>query len=88
MLLCVCACMYVHLYMCVYMYMCVYACICVLCSNNFYTSVTVAVVTSETSAIGEGPPQQDGGDIGASVIEHLPAGVSAQCELDINVQML
>ena len=48
----------------------------------------MAVVTSETSTIGEGPPQQDGGDIGASVIEHLPGGVSAQCEGDINIQML
>ena len=78
----------VHVHVCIYMYMCVYACMCVLCSNKFYTSVTVTVVTSETSTIGEGPPQQDGGDIGASVIEHLPAGVSAQCEGDINVQML
>ena len=25
-------------------------------------------------------PQQDGGDIGATVIVHLTAGVSAQCE--------
>ena len=42
----------------------------------------VVVVTSETSTTGEGLPQQDGGDIGASVIDHLPAGVSAQCEWD------
>ena len=40
-----------------------------------------AVVTSEPSTTGDGPPQQDGGDIGVSVIDHLPAGVSVQCEL-------
>ena len=44
-----------------------------------YVSV-VAVVTTESSTTGDGHSQQDGGDIGASVIEHLPAGVSAQCE--------
>jgi len=38
------------------------------------------VVTTESSTTGDGP-QQDGGDIGSSVIEHLPAGVSAQCKL-------
>lgn len=26
-------------------------------------------------------PQQDGGDVGPSVIEHLPVGVSVQCKL-------
>ena len=26
-------------------------------------------------------PQQDDGDVGPSVIEHLPTGVSPQCEL-------
>ena len=39
-----------------------------------------AVVTTEISTTGDDPPQQDGGDIGASVIENLPTGVSAQCE--------
>ena len=38
----------------------------------------VAVVTTESSTVGD---QQDGGDIGAAVIEHLPVGVSVQCEL-------
>ena len=37
-------------------------------------------VTTESSSAGDGHPQQDGGDVGASVIDHLPAGVSAQCE--------
>ena len=40
-----------------------------------------AVVATEASTTGEGPLQLDVGDIGASVIEHLPAGVSAQCKL-------
>ena len=39
------------------------------------------VVATEASTTGDGPLQLDVGDIGASVIEHLPAGVSAQCEL-------
>ena len=47
-----------------------------------YVSV-VAVVTTESSTTGDGYSQQDGGDIGASVIDHLPAGVSAQCEFAI-----
>ena len=42
----------------------------------------VTVVTSESSTTGDGPPQQDGGDIGASVIDNLPAGVSSQCKFD------
>ena len=41
----------------------------------------MAVVTTESSSAGDGHPQQDGGDVGASVIDHLPAGVSAQCRL-------
>ena len=45
----------------------------------------MGVVTTESSTAGDGHPQQDGGDIGASVIEHLPAGVSAQCELSAAV---
>ena len=47
----------------------------------------VAVVTSESSSGGDGHPQQDGGDIGASVIDHLPAGVSAQCRLHTAIMM-
>ena len=38
------------------------------------------VVTGETSTTGDGPLQQDGGDIGASVIDNLSADVSVQCE--------
>ena len=46
----------------------------------------MSVVTSETSTTGEGPLQLDVGDIGASVIDHLPAGVSTQCEWDNRTQ--
>ena len=45
----------------------------------------MAVVTTETSSAGDG--QQDGGDIGASVIDHLPAGVSVQCKLYATIVM-
>ena len=37
-------------------------------------------VTTESSSAGDGYPRQDGGDIGPSVIDHLPADVSAHCE--------
>ena len=47
----------------------------------------MAVVTTETSSTGDGHPQQDGGDIGASVIDHLPAGVSVQCKLYATIVM-
>ena len=45
------------------------------------------VVTSNASTASDGPLQQDGGDIGASVIENLPDSVSAQCELNIKYIM-
>ena len=38
------------------------------------------ILHTVTTAAGDGQPQQDGGDIGASVIDHLPAGVSGQCK--------
>ena len=66
------------------MHVCVYNCVCI---NFIYVCHTcvVAVVTTESSSAGDGHPQQDGGDVGASVIDHLPAGVSAQCECNTYV---
>ena len=58
--------MYVHIYM-----LFIYNSLC-----------AVAVITTEPSTADDSHPQQDGGDIGASVIEHLPAGVSVQCKFD------
>ena len=64
------------------MHVCVYNCVCI---NFIYVCHTcvVAVVTTESSSAGD--PQQDGGDVGASVIDYLPAGVSAQCECNTYV---
>ena len=51
------------------------------CIRVYVYVYLAAVVATEASTTGEGPLQLDVGDIGASVIEHLVAGVSAQCEL-------
>lgn len=42
--------------------------------------VCVSAVLVPTGSI-DGSPQQNGGDIGSSVIGRLPASVSAQCKL-------
>ena len=41
--------------------------------------ILAAMLPSASS--GDDLQQQDGGDVGPSVIEHLPAGVSVQCKL-------
>ena len=61
----------------VYMYMHTHAHTYIRAHVCTYTS---AVVTSECSTTAV--LQQDGGDVGASVIDHLPNGVSAQCKSD------
>ena len=48
-------------------------------SYNYCVRISAAMPPSGSSD--DGNPQQDGGDVGASVIEHLPAIVSVQCKL-------
>ena len=70
---------YMSIYTCTYMVQ--WSCVLL---YDIYMRIYVylaTVVATEASTTGEGPLQLDVGDIGASVIEYLPAGVSAQCKL-------